>query len=199
MRYTKVKSPVELVAGVLRLTGEFDRPRYEMTGALTTRPPIMGQMRCNNPPSVEGWHQGTDWLDSGTLVERINFASQQIGDADKPGIRDHDQPHQRPAQRVHVAGTAGGRLPGAGRRRWQVDESTRRTLVDFSAPRAAPAATPTGSTSPTCSKWWRPPRNSSGRNGISSPSGGIFSSLSLRERVGVRAYPQAESGRCSTQ
>jgi hypothetical protein len=46
----------------------------------------MGQF-LNNPPSVEGWHQGTDWLDTGTLVERVNFASQQIGDSAKPGIR----------------------------------------------------------------------------------------------------------------
>ena len=41
----------------------------------------------NNPPSVEGWHQGTEWVDTGTLVERINFASEQIGDASKPGVR----------------------------------------------------------------------------------------------------------------
>ena len=46
----------------------------------------MGQF-LNNPPSVEGWHQGTDWLDTGTLVERVNFASQQIGDSTKPGIQ----------------------------------------------------------------------------------------------------------------
>jgi len=47
----------------------------------------MGQF-LNNPPSVEGWHQGTDWLDTGTLVERVNFASQQIGDSTKPGIQE---------------------------------------------------------------------------------------------------------------
>ena len=35
----------------------------------------------NNPPSVEGWHQGADWLDTGTVVERVNFATQQLGDA----------------------------------------------------------------------------------------------------------------------
>ena len=85
IRYTKVKSPVELVAGVLRLTGEFDRPRYEILERYN-QASYMGQI-LNNPPSVEGWHQGTDWLDSGTLVERINFASQQMGDAEKPGIR----------------------------------------------------------------------------------------------------------------
>ena len=46
----------------------------------------MGQM-LNNPPSVEGWHQGMEWVDTGTLVERINFASEQFGDSNKPGVR----------------------------------------------------------------------------------------------------------------
>ena len=84
--YSKVKSPVELVAGVLRLTGEFNRPRREIIDRYF-QASYMGQF-LNNPPSVEGWHQGTDWLDTGTLVERVNFASQQIGDSNKPGIRD---------------------------------------------------------------------------------------------------------------
>ena len=83
--YRKVKSPVELVAGVLRLTGEFNRPRREIIDRYF-QASYMGQF-LNNPPSVEGWHQGTDWLDTGTLVERVNFASQQIGDSTKPGIQ----------------------------------------------------------------------------------------------------------------
>ena len=83
--YSKVKSPVELVAGVLRLTGEFNRPRREIIDR-HFQASYMGQF-LNNPPSVEGWHQGTDWLDTGTLVERVNFASQQIGDSTKPGIQ----------------------------------------------------------------------------------------------------------------
>jgi hypothetical protein len=45
----------------------------------------MGQ-ELNNPPSVEGWHQGTEWIDTGTLIERINFASEQFGDPTKPGV-----------------------------------------------------------------------------------------------------------------
>ena len=81
----RVKSPVELVAGVVRLTGEFDRPRYEILERYS-QASYMGQI-LNNPPSVEGWHTGTDWLNSGTLVERINFASQQVGDVSKPGVR----------------------------------------------------------------------------------------------------------------
>jgi hypothetical protein len=40
-----------------------------------------------NPPSVEGWHTGQEWIDTGILVERINFAAEQVGDVDKPGIR----------------------------------------------------------------------------------------------------------------
>ena len=83
--YSKVKSPVELVAGVLRLTGEFNRPRREIIDRYF-QASYMGQF-LNNPPSVEGWHQGIDWLDTGTLVERVNFASQQIGDSTKPGIQ----------------------------------------------------------------------------------------------------------------
>ena len=83
--YTKVKSPVELVAGVIRLTGEADRPRKELVDR-HFQAMYMGQY-LNNPPSVEGWHQGTGWLDTGTLVERVNFATQQLGDAQKPGVR----------------------------------------------------------------------------------------------------------------
>ena len=40
-----------------------------------------------NPPSVEGWHTGKEWIDTGCLVERINFAAQQVGDVRKPGVR----------------------------------------------------------------------------------------------------------------
>src|SRR5262252_8269817 len=77
IRYEKVKSPAEFMAGILRLTGEFDRPRREiLTRALQMT--WMGQ-QLNNPPSVEGWHQGTAWIDTGTLVERVNFASEQFG------------------------------------------------------------------------------------------------------------------------
>ena len=83
--YAKVKSPTDLVAGVLRLTGEFERPRREILERFL-QATYMGQ-HLNNPPSVEGWHQGTAWIDTGTLVERVNFGSQQVGDANKPGVR----------------------------------------------------------------------------------------------------------------
>ena len=85
IRYEKVKGPAEFVTGVLRLTGEFDRPRFEIRDR-SFQMNFMGQM-LTNPPSVEGWHQGVEWIDTGTLIERINFASEQFGDIEKPGVR----------------------------------------------------------------------------------------------------------------
>ena len=40
-----------------------------------------------NPPTVEGWHTGAEWIDSGTLVERINFTADQVGNTNLPGVR----------------------------------------------------------------------------------------------------------------
>ena len=131
--YTKVKSPVELVAGVLRLTGEFDRPRREILDRYS-QASFMGQV-LNDPPSVEGWHQGTDWLDTGTLVERVNFASQQIGDPAKPGVQAMIDRISADTDRI---GTPEGLIDacldqiGA----VTVDEKTLKILVDFVAQNA---------------------------------------------------------------
>jgi uncharacterized protein (DUF1800 family) len=83
--YAKVKSPAELLASTLRLTGEFDRPRYAMIER-GSQMIFMGQ-HLTNPPSVEGWHQGMEWIDTGTLTQRLNFASEQFSDPDRPGVK----------------------------------------------------------------------------------------------------------------
>ena len=44
-------------------------------------------MDIMNPPTVEGWHTGREWIDSGTLVERINFASDMLGNTELAGVR----------------------------------------------------------------------------------------------------------------
>ena len=44
-------------------------------------------MDLMNPPTVEGWHTGREWIDSGTLVERINFASDLLGNTELAGVR----------------------------------------------------------------------------------------------------------------
>jgi uncharacterized protein (DUF1800 family) len=83
--FAKVKSPVELVIGTVRLTKDFSFPRLGLREvALECR--YMGQDLLN-PPSVEGWHTGKEWIDTGCLVERINFAAQQVSDVNKPGVR----------------------------------------------------------------------------------------------------------------
>ena len=83
--YKKVKGPAEYLVGVLRMTGEFDMPRREMIPRYR-QTGWMGQ-ELSNPPSVEGWHEGVEWIDTGTLIERINFASEQFGDPNKPGVK----------------------------------------------------------------------------------------------------------------
>ena len=40
-----------------------------------------------NPPTMEGWHTGREWIDSGTLVERINFVADQVGNQSLPGVK----------------------------------------------------------------------------------------------------------------
>lgn len=84
--FKKVKSPTELVANVLKLAGQHDFPNptlQENTGYLN----FMGQTLIN-PPSVEGWHQGTEWIDTGTAVERINYATQHLGNESSVGIKE---------------------------------------------------------------------------------------------------------------
>ncbi|MGI8551076.1 MAG: DUF1800 domain-containing protein [Dehalococcoidia bacterium] len=84
-RFTKVKSPVELVAGTIKLTGTHRFPEPGLL-SLQAAAGLMGQ-RLLNPPTVEGWHTGREWIDGGTLTERINFAVNEVSDQSKPGIQ----------------------------------------------------------------------------------------------------------------
>jgi uncharacterized protein (DUF1800 family) len=81
----KVKSPAELVIGTVRLTKDFSFPKLGLR-EISLECRYMGQDLLN-PPSVEGWHTGKEWIDTGCLVERINFAAQQVGDLSKPGVQ----------------------------------------------------------------------------------------------------------------
>jgi uncharacterized protein (DUF1800 family) len=86
VRYAKVKSPAEVVAGTLRLAGDHREVKPGLF-EISQEPKYMG-MDLMNPPTVEGWHTGREWIDSGTLVERINFASDYLGNTEMPGIKD---------------------------------------------------------------------------------------------------------------
>ena len=46
----------------------------------------MGQDMLN-PPSVEGWHTGQEWINSGSLMSRVNFVADLIGDTSLPGVK----------------------------------------------------------------------------------------------------------------
>ena len=84
-RFAKVKSPAETVVGTMRLVGDFTFPKPSLF-AVAMELGYMGQ-DLMNPPTVEGWHTGKEWIDSGTLVERINFTADQVGNTDLPGVR----------------------------------------------------------------------------------------------------------------
>jgi uncharacterized protein (DUF1800 family) len=87
VRYARVKSPAELVTSVLRMTGEHYGDVKPGLWEISQEPKYMG-MDLMNPPTVEGWHTGHEWIDSGTLVERINFAADFLGRTDLPGVQD---------------------------------------------------------------------------------------------------------------
>ena len=82
----KVKSPTELVIGVLRQVGTYRDVTPGLESYLGTVK-VMGQ-ELLNPPTVEGWHTGHEWIDSGTLSERINFASTEFGNMENPGVKE---------------------------------------------------------------------------------------------------------------
>ena len=84
-RYAKVKSPTELVVGTARMAGGHDLPELADVD-LALLPATMGQ-ELLDPPSVEGWHTGMEWITTGSLVDRVNFASGEMADASRPGVR----------------------------------------------------------------------------------------------------------------
>ncbi len=84
-RFARVKSPAELVVSTVKMAGNYQGPRPGFN---------MLAMECNwqgqellNPPSVESWHTGGEWIDGGALVRRVNFAAGLMGDTSLPGIR----------------------------------------------------------------------------------------------------------------
>jgi uncharacterized protein (DUF1800 family) len=124
--FAKVKSPAEHVAGIMRLVEDFTFPKHGIRDiSLECR--YMGQDLLN-PPSVEGWHVGKEWIDTGILVERINFAAAQVGDIDKPGVRKiidrlRAQGELTPEQLVDACADVMGPL--------QLRPATRDALIDF--------------------------------------------------------------------
>lgn len=85
-RYKRVKSPTEFVVGTVKLTGAHRFPEPGLVD-LVSASEAMGQF-LYNPPSVEGWHTGKEWIDAGTLNERVNFAVDQFAEPDSEAVRE---------------------------------------------------------------------------------------------------------------
>ena len=86
LRYGRTKSPTEMVVNTLRLAGRMELPCYETYDAARASSG-MGQALMG-PPSVEGWQGGTEWINTGTYMERVNFVSRLLGDPTRPGVRE---------------------------------------------------------------------------------------------------------------
>ena len=83
--YKKMKSPVEVVVGTLKFTQDLQGPDPRLE-SVSKQPGYMGQ-DILDPPSVEGWHTGKEWINSGALVNRVNFVAERVGNTDLPGVR----------------------------------------------------------------------------------------------------------------
>ncbi len=84
-RFARVKAPVETIVGAIRTAGSYTEPTLGVN-SVANQSMVMGQYLLA-PPTVEGWHEGIEWIDSGALVERVNFAASELGDVTKPGVR----------------------------------------------------------------------------------------------------------------
>ena len=125
VRFAKVKSPAELIAGTMRLVGEYRYPKPGIT-ALAEECNYQGQALLD-PPSVEGWHTGGEWIDSGALLRRINFAADQMVKQELPGIQfiiERMSHHETLDAESLVDGCLDLMGPV------QVEEQTRRELID---------------------------------------------------------------------
>jgi uncharacterized protein (DUF1800 family) len=73
-RGNMIKSPVQLVAGTLRLL----RVDPGESSACVTIAGRMGQ-DLFNPPNVKGWEGGKTWISTSTLFDRYNFSRPLVG------------------------------------------------------------------------------------------------------------------------
>ena len=85
-RSQRVKSPAEVVVGTLRLAGDSDFPGPDIMDH-AERLTNMGQ-ELLNPPTVEGWHTGREWINTGSFVKRTNYFAEVLGDTERAGVQD---------------------------------------------------------------------------------------------------------------
>ena len=79
--YAKIKSPCEYTVTLMRT---LNAP-MSTTDGTNARVHEMGQ-ELFNPPNVKGWPEGKTWMNTMTLLARVNFASQVISKMNQQGI-----------------------------------------------------------------------------------------------------------------
>ncbi len=126
-RFARVKGPIETVIGTLRLVGDWTTPKPGFEGIFDEMK-HMGQ-EILNPPSVEGWHTGKEWIDGGTLVRRINFIADYVGDLGQPGIQDIVQNLAAEGPVITPTGLVDGCLRLLGH--YELEPETRRMMVEY--------------------------------------------------------------------
>ena len=130
-RFARVKGPVEMVVGAIRMAGNYQNPALGIEKISNTML-YMGQGLLQ-PPTVEGWHEGSEWIDSGALVERVNFAAKELSDVSSPGVRSIIHRLEAGADQgvLDPADLADGCLDLLGP--IEVSEETRSVLVEYAA------------------------------------------------------------------
>jgi uncharacterized protein (DUF1800 family) len=83
----RIKSPVEFSAGLVRML-EVPRPALNPL-ALSAACDAQGQ-ELFVPPNVEGWIGGSVWINSGTLLERTNWAADVVWGRSENGLTPFD-------------------------------------------------------------------------------------------------------------
>ncbi|MBT97905.1 MAG: hypothetical protein CL902_04675 [Dehalococcoidia bacterium] len=125
-RFAKVKSPIETIIGTIRLVGDWSTPKPGME-FIFDEMKYMGQ-EILNPPSVEGWHTGKEWIDGGTLVHRINFAADSVSNTEFPGVKSIIEKLAATGPSLSPEGLVDGCLRLLGE--YEISDETRRMLVD---------------------------------------------------------------------
>ena len=82
---SKIKSPVELMAGIIRALNANVVKASSLVGALS----LLGQQPFR-PPNVAGWNMGKGWIDNSRITARLNLSFFLMRSADTQGQQDTD-------------------------------------------------------------------------------------------------------------
>jgi hypothetical protein len=115
---------------MLMLVGEYTDYRPGLAKYPQSTTFTMGQVLLD-PPTVEGWHTGKEWIDGGNLTERVNFAVEEIGDGLSPGIKNVIDRIVESGSLSTPQGFVDSALDALGP--IDVEESTREVLIQYAS------------------------------------------------------------------